>query len=64
MRDENLTCTKQLEEKVAAVNDDRGFSNSDLGERSVVKESKRRKLMFKRLRCRFACLRALFGADS
>ena len=52
IKDANLTHTKQLEEKLAADNDDRGSSNSELGERPVMKESRRRKLMFKRLRCR------------
>lgn len=51
IRDANLTHIRQLEE-VGADNNNGGCSSSELGEKPVVKEGRRRKLMFKGLRGR------------
>lgn len=48
----SLPHAKQLEEKVDVVSDDMGCSNSELGERPVVKEGGRRKVRFMGLRGR------------
>lgn len=51
-KDANRTQTRQLEEKMGADNDGRGCSGPEVGERPAVQDSRRSKVMSKRLRCR------------